>query len=148
MSTPLSYQQYPGQRFSQGVILRRCIAFTLDFIFMSLLGLCMFFGITLFGLLTFGFGWVAFHILPWLPLIYYVLLIGATGATPGQRLCGITMRQELNSAPPTFPQAFVWGLLFWLSTALLGLPFLLAFCNRRHRAPHDILSGLIFVRSM
>lgn len=120
----------------------------LDFIFMGLLGFCMVFAIALFGLLTFGFGWVAFHILPWLPFVYYILLIGGTGATPGQRLAGLTMQQDISLAPPTFPQAFVWTLLFWLSMALGGLPFLLAFCNQRHRAVHDILSGLTFVRSM
>lgn len=148
MSTPLSYPQYSGQRLSQGIILRRCIAFMLDSIFMGLFGFCMVFAITLFGFLTFGFGWVAFHVLPWLPFIYYILLIGGTGATPGQRLSGLTMQQDLNTAPPTFPQAFVWSLFFWLSLALAGLPFLLAFCNPRRRAMHDILSGLVFVRSM
>lgn len=148
MSTPLSYPQYQNRQLSQGVILRRCIALMLDFIFMGLLGFCMVFAITLFGLITFGFGWVAFHILPWLPLIYYILLIGGTGATPGQRLSGLAMQQDHSLTPPTFAQATVWSLFFWLSWVLAGLPFLIAFCNPRHRAAHDILSGLAFVRSV
>lgn len=148
MSTPLSYPQYPDQRLSQGIILRRCLAFVLDYIFMALFGFCMVFAITLFGFLTFGFGWVAFHVLPWLPFIYYILFIGGTGATPGQRMSGLAMQQNLNATLPTFPQALVWSLFFWLSLALAGLPFLLAFCNPRRRAAHDMLSGLVFVRSI
>lgn len=114
---------------------------------MAIFGWGMFFAITIFGLLTFGFGWVAFHILPWLPLIYYILFIGATGATPGQRLCGLTMRQNLDLSPPSFAQACVWSLFFWLSLMVAGLPFLLVFCNQRHRAGHDLLSGLLLVRT-
>ena len=114
---------------------------------MALCGWGLFFAITIFGFLTFGFGWAAFHILPWLPFIYYTLLIGGTGATPGQRLCGLTIRQDRGLTSPTFAQACVWSLFFWFSLLLAGLPFLVVFCNQRHRAVHDILSGLIFVRS-
>lgn len=146
MSAPLPYSYNPSPLVVKAVILRRCIAFILDFIFMGLFGCCMVFAITVFGLLTFGFGWLAFHILPWLPFVYYILLIGGTGATPGQRLCGLALRQNETLAAPTFAQACVWSLLFWLSLAFAGLPFLLAFCNRRHRAAHDLLSGLVFVR--
>lgn len=147
MSAPLLYPQSENPLLLQGVILRRCIAFVLDFIFMGLLGCCLIFVITLFGLFTFGFGWVAFHVLPWLPFAYYILLICGTGATPGQRLSGLVIIQDVNQAPPTFAQAVVWSLFFWISLAFAGLPFLIVFCNRRHRAAHDILSGLTFVRS-
>lgn len=145
MTSSLSYPQNPSPLLLKAVILRRSIAFLLDFIFIGLFGCCMAFAITIFGLLTFGFGWIAFHILPWLPFVYYILLIGGTGATPGQRLCGLALRQNETFEPPTFAQACVWSLFFWLSLAFAGLPFLVAFCNRRHRAVHDLLSGLVFV---
>lgn len=147
MSIPFVTPQESGQLALHGVIPRRCCAFVLDFIFMTIFGAGLFFAITIFGFLTFGFGWVAFHILPWLPLVYYILFIGATGATPGQRLCGLTMRQNLDLSTPSFAQACVWSLFFWLSLMVAGLPFLLVFCNQRHRAGHDLLSGLLLVRA-
>lgn len=137
----------PEQAVSQGVILRRCAALVLDVIGMALFGWAMVFAIAIFGVLTLGFGWIAFHILPWLPLIYYTLLIGGTGATPGQRLAGLAVRQDATMEAPTLAQAFVWTLLLWLSFVLAGLPFLLAFLNPRRRAAHDILSGLTLVRA-
>lgn len=129
----------------RGVILRRCFAFVLDSLFITLLGLGLVFAISIFGILTFGFGWMAFHVLPWFPLLYFVLLIGATGATPGQRLLGLTLRQDHNGALPTMAQACVWGILLWVSLALMGLPFLMVFCNRRCSTAHDLLSGLTLI---
>nr|WP_295739008.1 RDD family protein [uncultured Acidocella sp.] len=146
MSQTLYYPPSPEQHQFHGVITRRCAALLLDMIGMALFGWAMVFAIAIFGVLTFGFGWIAFHILPWLPLVYYTLLIGGTGATPGQRLTGIAVRQDATFAPPSLAQAFVWTLLLWLSFALAGLPFLLAFLNPRRRAAHDMLSGLTLMR--
>lgn len=142
---------YPPQSSEQsqfrGVVLRRCAAFIFDAIGMFLFGMAMIFAITIFGFLTLGFGWLAFHILPWLPLVYYTLLIGGTGATPGQRLAGLTMRQDATLDPPTAAQALAWSLLQAISFLLAGLPFLLVFLNPRRRAGHDLLSGLTITRS-
>ncbi|EKN00793.1 MULTISPECIES: RDD family protein [Acidocella] len=146
MSQTLYYPPSPEQTLFHGVITRRCAALLLDMIGMALFGWAMVFAIAIFGVLTFGFGWIAFHILPWLPLVYYTLLIGGTGATPGQRLTGIVVRQDATLAPPSLAQAFVWTLLLWFSFALAGLPFLLAFLNPRRRAAHDMLSGLTLMR--
>ena len=129
----------------RGVILRRVFAFLLDGVFIALLSMGLVFAISILGVLTFGFGWMAFHIIPWFPILYYILLIGATGATPGQRLLGLTLRQDHNGALPTTMQVCAWSLLLWVSWALLGLPFLLVFCNRRCRAAHDVLSGLTLI---
>jgi uncharacterized RDD family membrane protein YckC len=47
---------------------------------------------------------------------------------------------------PTMAQALVWTILFWLSFALACVPFFLALLPPRHRAAHDLLSGLVIVR--
>lgn len=129
----------------RAVILRRIFAFLLDSVFIILLGMGVVFAISILGVLTFGFGWMAFHIIPWFPLLYYIFLIGMTGATPGQRLLGLTLRQDHNGSLPTVVQACVWSLLLWVSFALAGLPLLLVFFNRRCRAAHDVLSGLTLI---
>lgn len=148
MSQTLFYPpQPPDQAIPQGVILRRCAALVLDMIGMAVFGWAMVFAIAIFGVLTLGFGWIAFHILPWLPFVYYTLLIGGTGATPGQRMAGLAVRQDTTMEAPTLAQAFVWTLLLWFSFVLAGLPFLLAFLNPRRRTAHDMLSGLTLVRA-
>ena len=110
------------------------------------MGWALAFFILIFGLLTLGLGWLAFHIIPWLPFFYYTLLIGSDGATPGQRAFGLCVRQDVDLSRPSMAQALVWTILFWLSFILGGIPLLLALAGPRHRAAHDLLSGLVIVR--
>lgn len=132
---------------SAGVIPRRIFALLLDMFIIGIIGWVSAFFILIFGFLTLGLGWLAWHIIPVLPFAYYTLLIGGSGATPGQRAMGITVRQDTTLAPPTLPQALVWSLLLALSFVFAGIPFLLALLNPRHRAAHDILSGLVILRA-
>ncbi len=132
--------------FFEGVILRRVLALFVDCIVMTVFGWGLAIFIAIFGIFTFGLGWLAFHIIPWLPLFYYTLFIGGGGATPGQRAMGLAVRQDADFALPTLPQALVWTLLLWISFAFAGLPLLLALFNPRRRAAHDILSGLVIIR--
>src|SRR6516165_7836914 len=132
---------------SIGVLPRRFIALILDWILIGLLGWAAAFFIVIFGILTLGVGWLFFHIMPAIPFAYYTLLIGGSGATPGQRAMGLTVRQDVGLAHPTLPQAFVWSLLQAVSFVLACVTFLLMLLNPRHRAAHDILSGLTILRA-
>jgi uncharacterized RDD family membrane protein YckC len=136
----------PEPHVSSGVLLRRVFALLLDLIIIGVVFWVAAFLIVVFGFFTLGVGWLAFHVLPFLPFAYYTLLVGGSGATPGQRALGLVVRQDLSLAAPTLPQAFVWSLLLWVSFALACVPFLLALLNPRHRAAHDLLSGLIILR--
>lgn len=135
-------------RLTESVLWRRCAALVLDCIGISLFTWASWLFIAVFGVFTLGLGWLAFHLIPFLPFAYYTLLIGGTGATPGQRLMGLAMRQDDSLAPPTLAQALVWTLLFYVSIALAGVPFLLALLNPRKRAAHDILAGLLIIRTV
>jgi uncharacterized RDD family membrane protein YckC len=132
---------------THGVMTRRVFALIADCLLIGIVGWVGALGIALFGVLTLGLGWMAFHILPWMPLVYYALFIGYAGATPGQRLFGLAVRQDADLARPTMAQALVWTLLLWISFGLAFVPFLLALITPRHRAAHDLLSGLVVVRS-
>jgi len=131
---------------AQGILLRRFFALITDGVILTCISLAAGLFITIFGFLTLGFGWLAFHILPWLPLVYYTLLIGARGATPGQRALGLCVRQDADFSRPTMAQAAVWAILLWVSFVLACLPFALALLGPRHRAAHDLLSGLVVIR--
>lgn len=131
---------------SAGILLRRFCAMMLDFFIIGVLFWVAAFLIGIFGILTLGVGWLAFHVLPALPFAYYTLLIGGSGATPGQRALGLTVRQEPSLAPPNMAQALVWSLLLYVSFIFACIPFLAALLNPRHRAAHDMLSGLVILR--
>jgi uncharacterized RDD family membrane protein YckC len=130
-----------------GVLPRRFLALVLDAFVIAILGWVAAICIVIFGILTLGVGWLAFHIIPFIPFGYYTLLIGSSGATPGQRALGLVVRQDSDLAQPNLAQALVWSILLWLSFIFAGVPFLLVFLNPQHRATHDILSGLVILRA-
>jgi uncharacterized RDD family membrane protein YckC len=132
---------------SAGVLPRRFFALILDLFIIGIIGWVAAFFIVIFGFFTFGVGWLAFHIIPAIPFAYYTMLVGGGGATPGQRAMGLIVRQDESLARPNMAQAFVWSILLWLSFAFAFVPFLLALLNPRHRAAHDILSGLVILRA-
>lgn len=142
-------QRFAPQRsdamLTRGVLARRFCAFIIDCFIIGVVGWAFAFGILLFGILTLGFGWLMFHILPVVPFVYYTVLV-ASGGTIGQRLFGLSVRQDIDLSAPTLAQALVWTLLLWLSFLLAGLPFAMALVGPRHRAGHDLLSGLVMIR--
>jgi uncharacterized RDD family membrane protein YckC len=132
---------------TRGVLARRFLAFVIDCILIGVIGWVAAITILIFGVLTLGLGWLMFHIIPLVPFLYYTLLLGGSGATPGQRMFGLAVRQDIDLSPPSFVQAFVWTLLLWVSFVLACLPFAVALVGPRHRAGHDLLSGLVVVRN-
>jgi len=131
----------------RGVLGRRAGAFVVDSLLIGLCGWAAALGIFLFGIVTLGFGFLLFHIIPLFPFLYYTLLLPA-GGTLGQRLFGVGLRDDNDLQRfPGYVEAFVWGLLLWVSIAMCFLPFLLALTNARHRAAHDMLCGLVIVRT-
>ena len=146
MSQTIFPQPNPELLLTQGVLTRRLLAFAVDMIILSIASAAAVFGIAVFGIFTLGLGWLAFHIVPWLPLLYFTLLVGGEGATPGQLLFGLRVRQELDLSRPTMAQGLVWTLLLFVSFACGGVPFRLALLGPRHRTAHDMLSGLVIIR--
>jgi uncharacterized RDD family membrane protein YckC len=132
---------------TRGVLARRFFAFLIDAFLIGVIGWIAAITILVFGILTLGLGWLMFHIIPLLPFLYYTLLVGGSGATPGQRVFGLAVRQDIDLSPPSLAQAFVWTLLLWISFVLACLPFAMALVGPRHRAGHDLLSGLVVVRN-
>jgi hypothetical protein len=70
---------------SASVLPRRLFALIIDFFVIGFLAWVAAFFILIFGFFTLGIGWLTFHIMPVLPFAYYTLLVGSSGATPGQR---------------------------------------------------------------
>ncbi len=66
-----------------GVMSRRCLAWVVDVLLIALLIWVLWWILLMFGLLTFGLGWHAMSILPFVPFCYHFFsLLGAASATP------------------------------------------------------------------
>jgi uncharacterized RDD family membrane protein YckC len=72
---------------------------------------------------------------------------GSWSATPGQQALGLAVRRNDDLGPPSFAQAFVYTLVFYLTLATLGWLLLIALFTVRHRTLHDLASGLVVVRA-
>jgi uncharacterized RDD family membrane protein YckC len=57
------------------------------------------------------------------------------------------VRRNDDLGPPSFAQAFVYTLVFYLTLATTGLLLLVALATVRHRTLHDLASGLVVARA-
>jgi uncharacterized RDD family membrane protein YckC len=139
---------YPDDDFLVGGVLsRRCLAFLVDLVLISILVGVLWVALFLFGVLTFGLGFAAMAILPWVPFCYHFFSLVAPGsATPGQRMFELTVRRDDDLGPPTALQALVSVVGFYLTLLSTGLLLLVALFTVRHRTLHDLVSGLVVVR--
>jgi uncharacterized RDD family membrane protein YckC len=130
-----------------GVMSRRCVAWVFDAFLIAVLLFALWWILVMFGLLTFGLGFGAMSILPFVPFCYHFLsLLGASSATPGQQMMGLTVRRDYDLGPPTGLQALASVLVFYLTLATSGLLLVVALFTARHRTLHDLVSGLVIVR--
>jgi uncharacterized RDD family membrane protein YckC len=131
-----------------GCMSRRCIAWIIDVVLIAILVWILWWLLFMFGLITFGLGFGAMAALPAVPFFYHFLsLLSWSSATPGQRVVGVTVRRDYDLGPPTALQALIAVLVFWVTMATSGLLLLVALFTTRHRTFHDLLSGLVVVRS-
>lgn len=130
-----------------GVMSRRCVAWVFDIFLIAVLVWVLWWILVMFGMLTFGLGFGAMSILPFVPFCYNLLsLLGSSSATPGQQMMGLTVRRDFDLGPPTGLQALASVLVYYFTLATSGLLLLVALFTRRRRTLHDLVSGLVVVR--
>jgi uncharacterized RDD family membrane protein YckC len=131
-----------------GVMTRRISAWLLDVLLVGLVLVALCFVLLLFGILTLGLGMPLLGVLPFVPFCYHLFFVASTAcATPGQQALGLAVRRNDDLGPPSFAQAFVYTLVFYLTLATTGLLLLIALFTIRHRTLHDLASGLVVVRA-
>lgn len=131
-----------------GVLTRRVIAYVFDLIFIALFGWMLFCAAAFLSLFTLGLLHFLFAFVALAPMLYATLTIaGRHGATWGMRIMAIGYRDEAGSLP-SLAQAFAVSFLFYFTFwATGGLVLIVALLSSRHRTLHDILVGLVMVRT-
>ena len=127
-----------------GLIGKRCIAFIIVAIIISLLWLIVALVVGVLRILTFGLAWLMFgSIFPIVGLGYNALTIGGpNSATLGQRLMGLKWRTWLGEKVSPLIAAF-HALLFWFSFVFFCPILLWCLFDSQRRCLHDILAGML-----
>jgi uncharacterized RDD family membrane protein YckC len=133
---------------SEGTLSRRVLAFVVDGALVLVVTKVLAVGFFVFGILTLGLALPLLALLPFVAPVYnWLSLVSPLSATPGQALFGLTVRDHVGLAPPGALAALVWTVGFYASLALSGVPLPLALISPRRRTAHDMISGLVVVRS-
>lgn len=149
---PHAYDPNTQLELFDGVLARRFFAFILDAIIIVVPIVMLTLFIALFGLVTFGIGWLLFFLLTPIFVLWAIVYTGATlgspqSATIGMRTMGLEMRTWYGS-PMYFLLGAVHVIFFWaLMTALTPLILLVGLFNRRRRLAHDFLTGTVVINS-
>jgi len=133
---------------TDGVPGRRFAAWIVDTLILGVGIGVLWFALAALGMVTLGLAFPLLTLLPAVPFVYYAgFLASGSAATPGMALLGITARQDADLAPPTLGEACVFTAGLYLTVAAGAVWLLVALITRRHRALHDLVSGLVIVRT-
>ena len=106
--------------------------------------------IVFIGLVTFGFGWSLFAVLPASGILYSAITVGgARQSTPGMRMLGLQVVSPESGARVDWLTAGIHALLFYVAVSTFLLWFvdiLFGLVRSDRRLGHDVLLGLAVVR--
>src|SRR4029078_7880297 len=149
---PHAYDPIANPELFDGVLARRCVAFLIDVVIITLPVLLAIIFIFILGLLTFGLGWALYWLLwpaavVWAILYYGFTLGGAASATLGMRIMDLEMRTWYGG-PAYFALGAAHAIVYWITVSFLT-PFILliAFFNERRRLLHDMLVGTVLINN-
>lgn len=151
MSNTLPTMPAPPMLRTQGVLASRFGAYLIDLLVIAF-WVCVFgFVIFVLGIVTFGLGWALFALLvPGAGILYSAITVGGRKqATVGMRLFGLkVVRIGGGGVDPLI--AAIHALFFYVAAGtglLLLLDILCGLFNDDRRMLHDLLAGLVVVRS-
>ena len=129
-----------------GVLRRRIVAYLVDLLLVGTAWLLALLALGAATVVTLGLLSPSLALLPLVPLAYHTLSLAAWGATPGQMLLGLEVR-DMFLGRPTLLQALVQSAIFLLTVPVTaGLVLLAVFFLPRRRTLHDLLSNLQVLR--
>jgi uncharacterized RDD family membrane protein YckC len=149
---PHAYDPVANPELFEGVLARRLMAFFIDIAIIALPVVAAAIFILLFGLVTFGLGWMLFWLLSpasivW-ALVYYGLSMGSPpSATIGMRAMELEIRTWYG-APAYFVLGAVHAVVYWVSVSILTpLILLVGLFDGRRRLLHDMLVGAVLINN-
>lgn len=149
---PHAYDPERNPELFEGVLARRVVAFVIDVVIVAVPVVFAAIFIFAFGIVTFGFGWLLYWLLPpatavW-AIVYYGLTLGSpASATLGMRAVDLEMRTWYG-APCYFLLGAVHAIVYWITVSVLTpLILLVGLFNSRQRLLHDMLLGTVVINN-
>jgi uncharacterized RDD family membrane protein YckC len=136
-------------RAYSGVLMRRVMAFLIDYLLVLLLCIPAAVVVFFLGIITLGLGFMLYPALfVIVALLYFGFTLGGPSqATPGMRAVGIAM-MRVDRRQMDFLTAMIHTVLFWLINSVVTPLILLAgLFTERSRLVHDMLLGTVVVRT-
>ena len=134
----------------EGVRWRRTFAYLIDAVCIGMIAAVVWIIFAVLWVLSFGMlGPALWFLFGLIPLAYHTLLVsGPHAATFGMRVFDLQLR-SWNGERPVFLQALAHTALLYLTVGATGsLILLFALFNRRKRTLHDVLAGMLMVRTL
>lgn len=134
----------------EGVLWRRLFAYLIDALCIGIIAIFVWILFAILWVLSFGMlGPALWFLFGLIPLAYHTLLVGGPhAATFGMRVFDLQLR-SWNGERPLFLQALAHTVLFYVSVgATCSLILLFTLFNRRKRTLHDVLAGMLMVRTL
>jgi uncharacterized RDD family membrane protein YckC len=141
-----AYQIWLQDRLTNGLLLRRCIAWCIDVFVLGVLVVAFWMMGATFTVLTLGLGAPIFGLAMLLPLLYGFLSLVSLQASPGQAAMGLAVARDDDLGPPTALQALVYMIGYMITVAAGIIWCAVALVTTRHRTLHDMVAGLVVVR--
>jgi uncharacterized RDD family membrane protein YckC len=149
---PHAYDPALNPELFDSVLARRVAAFAIDLIIIAI-PLCVAGSfILVFGLVTFGLGWMLFWLLSPASVIWALAYFGLTSGSPasatiGMRVMGLEMRAWYGG-PVYFLLGAVHAIVYWVTISFLT-PFILlvGLFNARRRLLHNMLIGTVIINT-
>jgi uncharacterized RDD family membrane protein YckC len=149
---PHAYDPIAHPELFEGVSTRRVLAFIVDVLIISIpiLLACIF--IFLFGIFTFGLGWLLFWLVSpasaiWAILYYGITMGSPASATYGMRAFDLEIRTWYGGSC-YFLLGAVHAIVFWLTmSALTPLVLVVGLLNERRRLLHDFVLGTVVINN-
>jgi len=149
---PHAYDPDANPELFEGVLARRLVAFFIDLVIIAIPLILASIFTLLFGLVTFGLGWLLFWLLWPASVIWALAYYGATmgsaaSATIGMRAMELEIRTWYG-APAYFLLGAVHAIVYWVSVSFLT-PFivLVGLFNARRRLLHDMAVGTVVINN-
>lgn len=134
-------------RLTGGLLTRRVLAWIVDAVLISAIGVVIWLVLAAFTVVTLGFGAPLLALLALLPPFYgWLFLMTPLQSSPGQALFGLIVVRDADWGEPTFLQAVVYVAAYWATMAAGVIWTAIAIISTRHRTFHDMLSGLVVMR--
>jgi uncharacterized RDD family membrane protein YckC len=132
----------------ESILLRRCVAFVIDFALLIVFSLLLLMVGVILGVLTLGIGLFALPlVVPFAILAYYAMTLGSPArATIGMRLMDIVLTPA-RGAPLDGWKILVHPLVFWVSCWIAWpISLAIALFTPRREMVQDLVTGTLMVR--